>query len=153
MLVGNMNTYVKRAEEFLLECVFDGLAHSYDVVLKKYVKPYPEVTGYVIKYFCDSKENVPKNIVKAADKLVKLQDKATGGFVNFSDRNALFAFDTSQILIGLAAIYEKTGKENYKKAAIKAGDFLLMMQQGNGAIVPIYHKKEKEFFWLFPERR
>ena len=44
---------VKRGENYLLDCVFDGLAHSYDVLTKSYVKPYPEVTGYVIKYFCD----------------------------------------------------------------------------------------------------
>lgn len=140
------NCYVEKGEKYLLDCVFDGLAHSYDVPSKKYVKPYPEVTGYVIKYFCDNREKLPKNIIRAANKLIKIQDSKTGGFSSFSDRNSLYAFDTSQILIGLVAIYERTGKEKYKKAAIKAGEFLMMMQQGNGAIVPIYHRKENNFY-------
>ena len=60
---------------------------------------------------------------------MKLQDKKTGGYASFSDPNTLFAFDTSQILIGLVAIYQKTKKIKYKTAAIKGGDFLLMMQE------------------------
>lgn len=138
------NSYIKKGEKYLLDCVFDGLAHSFDVPTSKYVKPYPEVTGYVIKYFCDLYDTLPRNIVKAANKLVKLQDKKTGGYASFSDPNILFAFDTSQILIGLIAIYQKTKKEKYKKTAIKAGEFLLMMQESNGAIVPIYDRKINE---------
>lgn len=138
------NSFIDSAEAYLLDCVFDGLAHSYDVISQKYVKPYPEVTGYIIKYFCDTKEALPENIVQAADNLVLLQDEKSGGFASFSDKNTLYAFDTSQILIGMAAIYEKTGSEIYKKAAMEGGEFLLMMQQGNGAIVPTYDRKLSE---------
>ena len=46
-----MNKYIERGEKFLKNCVFNGLAHSWNVESKTYVKPYPEVTGYVIKYF------------------------------------------------------------------------------------------------------
>lgn len=138
------NLYIKKGEKYLSDCVFDGLAHSLDVPTQKYVKPYPEVTGYVIKYFCDSYDVLPRNIVKAANKLVKLQDKKTGGYASFSDPNTLFAFDTSQILIGLVAIYQKTKKIKYKTAAIKGGDFLLMMQESNGAVVPVFDRKKNE---------
>ena len=138
------NSFIDRGEKYLLNCVFDGLAHSYDVVSDEWVKPYPEVTGYVIKYFCDTREVLPEKIVEAADKLVALQDKKTGGFASFFNKNILYAFDTSQILIGLAAIYDKTKKEAYREAAIKAGGFLLMMQQDNGAIVPIYDRQSNE---------
>lgn len=138
------NQYVLAGEEYLKACVFHGLAHSYDVPTGKYVKPYPEVTGYVIKYFCDYYEKLPANIVRAGNKLVRIQDKKTGGYASFGDKNTLFAFDTSQILIGLAALYEKTHKDKYKRAAIKAGDFLLMMQMENGAIAPIYDRAAGE---------
>ena len=47
----SLNQYVEKGEYYLQKCVFKGLAHSYDVSSGKYVKPYPEVTGYVIKYF------------------------------------------------------------------------------------------------------
>lgn len=51
-----MNLHVARGEGFLKNCMFDGLAHSYDVAEQRYVKPYPEVTGYIIKYFCDQNQ-------------------------------------------------------------------------------------------------
>lgn len=138
------NEYIIKGEKYLKNCVFRGLAHSYDVVSKKYVKPYPEVTGYVIKYFCDNYEMLPANIVRAADKLTRIQDKKTGGFSSFSNKDVLFSFDTSQILIGLSALYQKTRKNKYKNAAVKAGDFLLMMQMDNGAIAPTYNRKTSE---------
>lgn len=46
-----MNNYIEQAERFLNSCVFDGLAHSYDVNNGIWVKPYPEVTGYLLNYF------------------------------------------------------------------------------------------------------
>lgn len=138
------NEYILAGEKYLETCVFKGLAHSYDVPGGKYVKPYPEVTGYIIKYFCDNYDNIPKNIIKAGDKLVKIQDKKTGGYASFDNENTLFAFDTSQILIGLSALYKKTRKNKYKKAAIRGGDFLLMMQMKNGAIAPTYDRTKSE---------
>lgn len=138
------NKYVLAGERFLKRCVFGGLAHSYDVITCKYVKPYPEVTGYLIKYFCDNYDKLPFNIVYAGNKLVRIQDKKTGGYASFGNKNILYAFDTSQILIGLAALYHKTGKEKYKIAAVRGGDFLLAMQMENGAIAPIYDKMKEE---------
>lgn len=132
------NKYVLAGEQYLKSCTFHGLAHSYDVCTSKYVKPYPEVTGYVIKYFCDNYDVLPPNIINAANKLVKLQDRKTGGYVTFGNRNILFSFDTSQILIGLVSLFEKTHKEKYRLAALKAGNFLLDMQMENGAIAPTY---------------
>lgn len=140
----SFNRYVEKGENYLRNCVFKGLAHSYDVPNGKYVKPYPEVTGYVIEYFCNNCAAVPKNIIRAADNLVRIQDKKVGGYTSFGDKDTLFSFDTSQILIGLAALYKKTGKSKYREAAIRGGDFLLMMQMENGAIAPIYNRARKE---------
>lgn len=138
------NIYVLNGEKYLKECVIRGLAHSYDVLLKKYNKPYPEVTGYIIKYFCDYSDELPSNIIKAGKKLVNLQDKKTGGFPSFDKNYYLYSFDTSQILIGLSALYMRTLNEKYRKAAINAGEFLLRMQLANGAITPIYNKSNSE---------
>lgn len=140
----DFNKNVENGERFLQNCVFDGLAHSFDVPTKKYVKPYPEVTGYILSYFCANYDKLPKNIIKAGDKLVKLQDKRTGGYASFADTDTLFSFDTSQILIGLAALYKVTGKQKYKESAIRGGDFLIMMQMDNGAIAPTFSKCKNE---------
>ena len=43
-----MNDFIKKGEIYLEKCVFDGLAHSWDVDKREYVKAYPEVTGYII---------------------------------------------------------------------------------------------------------
>lgn len=139
-----VNNYVAKGEDFLKRCVFHGLAHSYDVQTHRYVKPYPEVTGYVIKYFCDYGDDIPSNIVRAANKLVGIQDKKTGGYASFDNDDILFAFDTSQILIGLTAIYRRTKKKKYMNAALRAGDFLLMMQMDNGAIAPAFDRRKSE---------
>lgn len=138
------NKYILAGEQYLKACTFHGLAHSYDVSVSKYVKPYPEVTGYVIKYFCDNYDELPSNFIKAADKLVKIQDKKAGGYTTFDNSNLLFSFDTSQILIGLCALFEKTNENKYKFAAIKAGNFLLKMQMENGAIAPTYDRTTNE---------
>ena len=133
-----MNEYVKRGEKYLLGCVFDGLAHSFDVVSEEYVKPYPEVTGYLLKYFCD-RNYIEEKIISAANKLVSLQNEETGGWPSFYDTHKLYTFDTAQILIGLCGLYEKTNDEHYLYAAIKGGDFLIKMQLDNGGFAPIYN--------------
>lgn len=141
-----INEYIQKAEKYLQECVFDGLAHSYDVITNQYIKPYPEVTGYVLKYFCDNYKELPQNILEAGNKLVEIQDGKVGGYSTFDNNELLYTFDTSQILIGLIALYKKTGVKKYKIAAIKAGKFLLMMQLENGAILPIYDNKSEEVY-------
>lgn len=140
-----MNDCIQRGEKFLRECVFDGLAHSYDAMKGQHVKPYPEVTGYVIKYFCDYYEELPCNIIEAAEHLIKIQDK-NGGYASFENNDALFAFDTSQILIGMCSMYEKTKDKRYLDAAIRGGNFLQSAQEKNGAFKPIYSRREKA--WL-----
>ena len=134
------NIYVEKAEGFLENCVFDGLAHSYCVKTNQWVKPYPEVTGYVINYFLNYRpQNVPQNIIDAGYQLLQLQH-SSGGFSSFFDLNNLYRFDTAQILVGFIDLYKHTKDDSFKKAAEKAGKFLLRMQLENGAIVPIYNK-------------
>ena len=134
------NIYVEKAEVFLENCVFYGLAHSYCVKTNQWVKPYPEVTGYVINYFLNYRpQNVPQNIIDAGYNLLQLQH-SSGGFSSFFDLNNLYSFDTAQILVGFIDLYKHTKDDSIKKAAEKAGKFLLRMQLENGAIVPIYNK-------------
>lgn len=139
-----MNKYIENGEMFLKKCVFNGLAHSFDVSTQKYVKPYPEVTGYVLSYFCENYDYIDENIKKAAGYLTNIQDKKVGGYASFGDKKRLFTFDTSQILIGLINMYKKTGSEKYRKIALKAGNFLLMMQLENGGIIPVYDRNVQE---------
>jgi hypothetical protein len=134
--------YIEKAETFLYCCIRKGLAHSYDVVKNKWVKPYPEVTGYLLSYLC--RNNYHENeLRKTADRLIGYQHK-TGGFPSFFNKSFLYVFDTAQILIGLLELYKKTNMEKYSQAAFKAGEFLEFMQMTNGAFFPIYHIWKKE---------
>lgn len=138
-----MNRYIQNGEGFLDRCLFDGLAHSYDVIAKEYVKPYPEVTGYVLSYFCNNGLITPK-LLEAGERLIQLQNNEKGGWASFYDFKYLFAFDTAQILIGLCNLYQKTEQKKYLDAALSGGDFLRLMQQENGAILPIYDTEQKK---------
>lgn len=132
------NRYIELGENFLENCVFDGLAHSYDVKNKKYVKPYPEVTGYILKYFSDYHDYIENNIIEAANYLVEIQDKHVGGYYSFDNKNILYSFDTAQITRGLLALYKKMGKKKYLDAALLGGEFILNSQESCGFFKPYY---------------
>ncbi|GHU00941.1 hypothetical protein FACS1894186_2690 [Alphaproteobacteria bacterium] len=136
------NEYMERAEKFLYECAFDGLAHSYDVIAKKWVKPYPEVTGYLLAYMCRNDYNA-KKCLKIGQTLLKYQKN--GGFPSFYNTNILYPFDTSQILIGLTELYKQTGDKRFYDAALQGGQFLIQSQMDNGAFIPTYNNATGEF--------
>lgn len=131
-----MNSVMK-AEEFLLQCIRGGLAHSYDTKTKAWVKPYPEVTGYLLSYFSDKKQ-IPNTIYQAANKLLKIQHPS-GGFPSFFNTDVLYTFDTAQIAHGLTCIYLRTQQKRFLESAVKAGEFILNMQWIEGSIFPMFH--------------
>lgn len=133
-----MNEFIKMGEKYLKDCVFDGLAHSWDVEKNKYVKAYPEVTGYVLKYFFDNVNSIPYNIYEAANYLLKIQH-CTGGYYSFDRKDVLYVFDTAQIARGLLSAYNYTKNVKYLMAAKKSGEFILDSQEDNGAFKPCYN--------------
>lgn len=139
------------AESFLVHCIRDGLAHSLDTANGQWVKPYPEVTGYLISYFSQDRPEyaIPKIIIKAAKKLLRVQHE-NGGFPSFFEKNRLFTFDSSQIMHGLACLYLSTGDECFLKAAIRAADFVCSMQLYDGSMFPVYDLSREA---MYVERR
>lgn len=134
-----MNQHLNKAERWLLTCIRNGLANSFDVLTNKWCKPYPEVTGYLLSYFC-SNNLFNQSIKNAGNKLLKIQAK-NGGFYSIENKKILYTFDTGQILIGLLELYKITNISKYKEAAVKGGDFLINQQMDNGAFIPIYKKR------------
>jgi hypothetical protein len=128
---------IDRAESFLLDCTRDGLAHSYDVTKNIWVKPYPEVTGYLLSYFAQSYKELPIKIKVATDHLVDIQHD-NGGYRSFFKPKYLFSFDTAQILHRMLSVYLRTNENKYLKSAEKCIDFLYSMQRDNGSICGIY---------------
>jgi len=138
-----MNDHIKLADNFLLHSIIDGkLAHSYDIERNIYVKPYPEATGYILSYFAEYYHDVPEEVLSAADYLCKIQHES-GGYQSFDNTNYLFSFDTSQIMHGLASLYDKTHKEQYLIAAKNCASFIKSMMRSNGSVFPIYNIAKK----------
>jgi hypothetical protein len=132
-----MNNRIQKAEQFLLDSLDGGLAKSWDVISKRWVKPYPEVTGYLLSYFSQNHEDVPQEILAAAEHLINIQH-LSGGFPCFMDKNLLFTFDTAQIMHGFASLYEKTLKNEYLDVAKKCAEFIIGMQTGKGSMFPAF---------------
>jgi len=134
--------HIKSAEGFLLKSLRGGLVHSYDVEKCCWVKPYPEVTGYLLSYFSKYFYTLPKKILDSADYLLKIQH-LSGGYPSFCNGRYLFTFDTAQIMNGFASLYKKTNMEVYLNAAKKCADFIINMQTNNGAMFPMYNTRLK----------
>lgn len=146
-----MNKYIKSAENFLLSCI-NNVAYSYDVTKNIWIKPYPEVTGYLLSYFANYHNVVPKKIIDAAQYLQTIQHSC-GGYYSFDKVDVLYTFDTAQIMHGFISLYRKFDKKEYLNVAIKCADFIIRLQNEDGSINPMYDpntstiiKKGKGFY-------
>ena len=131
-----MNTHIERGEKFLMDCMRltpngKPLAHSYCTKTEKWVKPYPEATGYILSYFCDTYgghlSEVPnfRELIIAADYLCAIQSKE-GGFPSFDFKRAYYVFDTVQVIYGLLKMAFFTKADGYFEVVKKGIDFLLL---------------------------
>ncbi len=135
------STSLSQAEDFLKSCIRYGLAHSLESHKSiRWVKPYPEVTGYLVSYFCRYQMSHESVVGQAIDKLLSIQHPS-GGYSSFYDKDKLYSFDTGQIITGLTDAYRATGRKDCLISARHAGDFLLSMQIDSGLMFPIYDTK------------
>lgn len=132
-----MSDRIKLAEDFLLTSVKNGLAHSYDVEKNFWVKPYPEVTGYLMSYFSEYFDDIPLQILSAAKHLCKIQHKM-GGYYSFNNKKYLFTFDTAIISHGFTSLYKKMSKKKFIDNAKRSAEFVIGMQIDNGTMFPVY---------------
>jgi len=130
---------LRLAENFLLKCIKGGLAHSLNAETGEWLKPYPEVTGYLLSYFSEQQpgRGIPGAVLSSARKLVRLQHRS-GGYPSFYDKWLFFTFDTAQIMHGLASLYLVTKDSRLLGAAVRAADFVCDMQLPDGSMFPVY---------------
>lgn len=128
--------------------------------------PLPEVTGYIIPTMFDCAKRLALPIakecflraIKMADWLVEIQQPDGAYFFSLHPGNsgsvanrisavssAPGAFDTGQVIAGLARAYEETGSQGYLDAAIKAGDWLVDNQLPDGIWVSSLHNASHAF--------
>lgn len=118
-----------------------GVSAFYDLRTGSWGPPYPETTGYIIPTFLEcaralSDDEYRRRAIRMADWLLDLQ-LAEGAFPIGPlwpewERKPI-VFDTGQILQGLVHIHRETADARYLKAAVRAGDWLVAVQDADGA--------------------
>lgn len=118
-----------------------GVSAFYDVRLGSWGPPYPETTGYIIPTFFDyaaysGDDAFRTRAVRMANWLMTLQ-LPSGAFPIgplWPDwERAPLVFDTGQIIHGLVRVYEETGREDFLACARRAGNWLVEIQDDDGA--------------------
>lgn len=103
-----------------------------------FMKSYPETTGYIIPTFIRLSEfyddtSYLRRAVEMGDWEIEIQlpsGAVMAGMVNDSPSPAIF--NTGQVILGWCNLYKKTGERRFLEAAIKAGAWLLQMQEPDG---------------------
>jgi hypothetical protein len=97
--------------------------------------PYPETTGYIIPTFFDyylySHDDDCRNRAMRMGKWLIGVQCENGAFPDQLGEPVIF--DTGQALQGLLRAYEETRFDDYLSSAIRAGDFLVQVQDHDGA--------------------
>lgn len=96
---------------------------------------YPETSGYIIETLCEYSEIVndrsfKDRALKMADWLVSIQYE--DGAIPDSYFKKKMVFDTGQALFGFVRAFEETGRQEYREAALKAGKWLVDVQEQDG---------------------
>lgn len=100
---------------------------------------YPETTGYIIETFYEyaqltGDDQYRARALKMAQWLLKVQME-NGAYQGFtiSDKKGPVVFNTGQIIFGLLKTALETHDEKFLEAAQRAGDWLVNVQDANGA--------------------
>jgi hypothetical protein len=112
-----------------------GVSHSYEIG-KGWKRSYPETTGYIVPTLLNWAElfqdtDAKRRALEMANWELTVQD-AAGGVPSLSDGKP-YVFDTGQVLFGLVAAFRESGDLRFKTAAHRAADWLLAVQDPNGA--------------------
>ena len=122
-----------------------GVARSYALGYNRFFRrrgwlpSYPETTGYIIPTMFDyarrsGREEMFARAVRMADWESEVQmpnGAVMGGTVDTPPTPAIF--NTGQVLFGWVRAFQETGDERYLSSAIRAGDFMLSVQDADGA--------------------
>jgi len=118
--------------------VDDGVSAMYSLA-EGWMGSYPETTGYIIPTLFDcarrfEDDTLASRAIEAAEWLRKCQDEDGSFPGSFMERLApARVFNTGQIIFGLIRAAEHTQGERFTTAAKRAGDWLLRMQDRDGA--------------------
>lgn len=122
-----------------------GVSRSYSLIYqpffrkKGWLASYPETTGYIIPTFYDyahftGQEEYRRRAAAMADWECAIQmpsGAVMGGTADFEPSEAVF--NTGQVIFGWCRAHIETGEGRYLDAARRAGDYLVAVQDPDGA--------------------
>ncbi len=116
-----------------------GISKGYDLLRNRWSPPYPETTGYTIPTLFNAAKitNRYDYCTLALNLAGYLLGTATpeGGVAHWQSRinDNPVVFDTGQVIFGWLAAFEYCRDERYLLAAIRAGDWLISIQDPSGS--------------------
>ena len=116
-----------------------GVSHMFDLS-KGWRASYPETTGYIIPTLLDyarfsGNDEYKYRALEMADWELAVQldcGAIQSGTINVSPKTPTI-FNTGQVLFGWVSAFKETGEERYRKAATKAANWLVDVQDPDGS--------------------
>lgn len=116
-----------------------GISKGYSLLRGAWAPSYPETTGFTIPTILNAANflddaGLQPFALSLADYLVsKLTTE--GGVAHFrsAPSRAPIVFDSGQVILGLLAAFEASGNELYLDSAIRAGDWIVSVQDKSGS--------------------
>ena len=115
-----------------------GVAGCYNLI-RGWGESYPETTGYIIPTFLHYARTFGNT--EAHDRAIRMADWETSiqlptgavrsGMLNINVGPAVF--NTGQVLFGWVSAYQETGRQDYATAMRRAGEWLVSIQEEDGA--------------------
>lgn len=112
-----------------------GVSHSYEIG-RGWLPSYPETTGYLIPTLLNvwrafGNREARRRALEMAGWELAVQ-LPVGAVPELATRGPAL-FDTGQVLFGWIGAYQETGEERFLDAALRAGDWMLQVQDEDGA--------------------
>ncbi len=116
-----------------------GISKGFNSIFNRWYPAYPETTGYLIPTLLNvaTLNNQPelyKIALDSANYLLRCT-ASDGGITHWKDLSKAnpIVFDTGQVIFGWLAAYKFSKDKVYLQAAVRAGDWLVSIQDASGS--------------------
>ncbi len=122
-----------------------GISKGYDLLRDRWSPSYPETTGYTIPTLLNAAVALERPELRGlalslADYLLTSTTREGGVAHWASSGSGPIVFDTGQVMYGWLAVFDTSHDERYLQAAVRAGDWLVSIQDPSGAWKAYQHR-------------
>ncbi len=114
-----------------------GVSGGYYSAQGGWLPPYPETTGYIIPTFLayaglTGVEEYRERAVRMGDWEIAIQLELGAVRGGVGNNTYPIVFNTGQVILGWNALYRETGEARFLESAVRAGKWLVSVQDGDG---------------------